>query len=168
MILGLDLSLRQTAAVALPLEWTIGDWAAVRTMVMGRPLQKTATEHDRIDRLRFLADNVLEFATKVRATSAWIESYAFAKGTQAHSLAELGGHVRVRLRDAGIEVHTAPMASARKLLLGRVPRDAKVAVFTRLREAGWNVATCDEADAFVAANWGRSELGATALMMEAA
>jgi hypothetical protein len=169
MILGLDLSLRQTAAVALPAPWTIGDWSAVRTMVVGRPLTKTATEHERIDRLRFIAENVIEFALKVHARVAFIEGYAFAKGTQAHSLAELGGHVRVRLRGAGIEVRTANMASARKLLLGKVPRsDAKIAVFTALRSTGWQVATLDESDAFACANFGLSELGKVAMMMEAA
>lgn len=168
-VLGIDPSLRATAVAGLPLDWAPGDFSAVRTTVVGRALPKTASEHDRIDRLRFIADEVLAFAAKVGATSAFIESYAYGKGTQAHSLAELGGHLRVRLREAGIAVHTANMSAARKLLLGRCPKnDAKVAIFSALRAAGWQVTTLDESDAFCAANFGLSELGKVAMMMEAA
>jgi len=52
------------------------------------------------------------------------------------------------------------MGTARKLLLGKVPRsDVKVAVFEALRAAGASFDTLDEADAFCAANLGLADAG---------
>jgi Holliday junction resolvasome RuvABC endonuclease subunit len=166
MLVGLDLSLRQSAAVALPLDWTPGDWSAVRSMLVGRALSKDASEHDRIERVRFIADELVGFVAKVGATDVFIEAYSYSRANQAHQLGELGGVVRVRLRESGATVHVVPLASARKLLLGKVPQsDAKVAVFTALRGAGWNVATTDEADAMCVASFGLTELGRPGLTL---
>jgi hypothetical protein len=166
VILGLDTSLRQSAAVALPLDWTVGDWSAVRSMVVGRSLKKDASEHDKIERLAYLAHELVDFAVKVGATHAFVEDYSYSRANQAHQLGELGGVVRVRLRDAGVSVHVVPLASARKLLLGKVPRsDAKVAVFSALRAVGWSVSTLDEADAFACANYALTEFGGVGLSL---
>jgi hypothetical protein len=80
--------------------------------------------------------------------------------TSAHSLGEVGGVVRLELVRAGLDIRTANMGSARKLLLGKVARaDAKMAVYAALRAAGAPFETADETDAMCAANWGLSELG---------
>jgi hypothetical protein len=165
-VAGLDLSLRASAAVVLCRDWSPGDWSAVRSMIVGRALKKDASEHARIERVRWIAEELITFVVKAGATDVFVEGYAFSKGTAAHALAELGGHTRVRLRESGVNVYTVNMTSARKLLLGRVPRsDAKIAVYSALRSAGWSVATTDESDAFACANYGLTEIGLTALSL---
>jgi hypothetical protein len=68
--------------------------------------------------------------------------------------------VRLELVRAGLDIHTANMSTARKLLLGKVPRKgAKDAVVATLRAAGATFETADEVDAYVCANLGLSELG---------
>jgi len=101
----------------------------------------------------------------------WIEGYAFRQNQSAHTLAELGGVVRLELVRAGIEVRTAMMQTARKLLLGKLPprrkkgetkekgASAKDVVEATLKAAGAAFATLDECDAFVCANLGLSERG---------
>jgi hypothetical protein len=170
ILLGLDLSTRAAAAVAIPANWD-GRWSRVATVVVGSPLRRTATDAERAHRTETIATQLVAFARHHGATQAWLEGYAFSRVTAAHTLAELGGVVRLELVRAGIEVHTANLSSARKLLLGRVPRqDAKVAVQAALFAAGaprsWSA---DEGDAFVAANFGLSELpGAFCFGTEAA
>ena len=91
---------------------------------------------------------------------AFIEGYAFSLRTSAHSLGELGGVVRLELVRAGIEIRTANMSAARKLLLGKCPRKgAKVAACEALTAAGGRFDTLDESDAAVCVNWGLAELG---------
>lgn len=73
---------------------------------------------------------------------------------------DLGGVVRLELVRAGIELTTVPMQTARKLLLGRCPKQgAKVAVAEALRAAGARFEGLDESDAFAVLNWGMSEVG---------
>jgi hypothetical protein len=59
--------------------------------------------------------------------------------------------------DLSTRAATAQMATARKLLLGKVPR-----------AAGARFATADEADAFCAVNLGLAHLGAVCLCPQAA
>lgn len=159
VLLGLDLSTRAAAAVAVPLDW-YGRWQAVRSIVVGEKLRRDATDAERARRCENIAARIVAFARATGATCAWIESYAFAQKVAAHTLAEVGGVVRLELVRAGIELHTAQMSTARKMLLGKVPRaDVKVAVFAAFRAAGAPFETCDEADAMAAANLGLSELG---------
>jgi Holliday junction resolvasome RuvABC endonuclease subunit len=165
-VAGFDLSLRASAAVVLPPDWSPGDWSTVRSMICGRALTKGATEHDRIERVRFIAEELIAFVVKAGASDVFIEAYSYSKGNQAHQLGELGGVVRLELRRAGLNVHVVPLASARRLLLGKVPRsDAKVAVFSALRAAGWNVGSTDEADALCVASFGLTELGRPGLSL---
>lgn len=103
-----------------------------------------------------LSSEIVSFAEKHHATSAVVEQYAFtSRHSHAHSLGELGGVVKVLLTArCGIPVEAVPPASARKLILGRLPRkDVKVATAAALTRMGmpgdW---TADEADAFVCAN----------------
>ncbi len=87
---------------------------------------------------------------------------------QAHALvplAELHGCVRFLLCEQGQRVITVPQASARKLLLGKLPRkDVKETVRQTVTSfmgcAGWGP---DEVDAFVVANWLASEVGGVCL-----
>ena len=162
-ILGLDLSTRGTAAVAVPLSWD-GDWRGVHTFKCGAALTKAATDDERAARLAKIAKQVVRFATLQGATEAWLESYAFSR-QGAHTAGELGGVVRVALADTGIALHTAQMSTARKLILGHVPRgrDAiKEAVKAVWAEAGFTAGANDDdlCDAMTCANMGLAEAGA--------
>jgi hypothetical protein len=159
MLLGLDLSLAASAAVAVPLDWD-GQWSRVRSCVAGEKLRKDASDAERARRTETIAARLVGFARTVCATSAWVEGYAFGGSTHAHSLGELGGVVRLELVRAGIELHTVNMGTARKFLLGKCPpAGAKVAVCEAFRAAGARFETLDEYDAMAVANWGLSELG---------
>lgn len=104
---------------------------------------------------------------------AFIESYAYGQATAAHTLGELGGIVRLRLMEEGLEVSVANMSSARKLMCGATRRgdDKKAIVSATLRQAGAPaelLASPDLCDAFVALNWGMAELGGYCWAVEAA
>lgn len=166
-LLGLDLSTTASAAMVVPLAWQ-GDWLLTRTMVRGYPLQDSQDEHERCDRNALIADEITQLAIDYRVGVAWIEGYAFGQVHRAHHLGELGGVVRLQLRRAGVVLRVANMGTARKLILGAVPRGKGVAkreVFNMLRAAGMPFRSpkkswLDEADSFVVANLGLSEAGA--------
>lgn len=159
VVMGLDPSLTATSAVAMPLDWD-GVWARVQSVTAGEPLRRDATDVERVRRVASIAGRVVAFARTHGVTIAYLESYAYGLHTAAHSLGELGGVLRLELDRAGIELRTANLGAARKLLLGSVPRkEAKAAVYAALRAAGAPFSTHDQADAFAAANLGLSELG---------
>lgn len=169
-ILGLDISSRSTATVAIPLDWD-GRWSRVEWLLCGQPLPRGATDLARAQRTEHIARAIVEFARRKGGTVAFIESYGFNQNVAAHTLAEVAGVVRLELVRAGIEIHTAQMSSARKLLLGRLPNPraagkgaAKKAVYGTLTAAGAKLPPesaggMDVADAIVCANHGLAELG---------
>ena len=158
-LLGLDLSCTASAAVAVPLGWD-GDWRRVATLLVGEKLHRDATDAARAMRTETIATRLVAFAVQYGASVAYVESYGFSQHTAAHTLGELGSVVRLALVRAGLDLQTANMGVARKLLLGKVPRpDVKVAVYSALRAAGAPFESLDVADAFVACNWGLAELG---------
>src|ERR1041384_6249122 len=130
VVLGLDLSLRGAGMVALPLDWG-GDWSRVRRHTAGEGLPKDACEALRIGRNKRIADDVVAFAKLHGCTAALVEQSAFpSRHAHAHSLGELGGVVKHQLAErTGLIVDVVPPSSARKLVLGKVPRkDVKIAV----------------------------------------
>lgn len=173
VVLGIDLSARSAAVVAIDSGWD-GKWSRVEWLLCGQSLPRGASDLSRVQRCEHIARSLVEFAKRKGASVAWIESYGFNQAVAAHTLAEVGGVVRLELVRAGIEIHTAQMATARKLLLGRVPSSrkegkgaAKRAVYATLTAAGARLPTgdagMDVADAIVCANFGLSELGGYAL-----
>jgi hypothetical protein len=156
-LMGLDLSVTHAAAVVVPLGWD-GDFRRVRTLVTGGSLPRGASDEQRARRCENIATALVAFARAHAVTEVWIEGYAFAQRTSAHTLAEVGGVVRLEFVRAGVQLHTANMGTARKLLLGKLPRKgAKFAAHAALHAAGSPAWTHDEADAFVCANLGLSE-----------
>jgi hypothetical protein len=156
-LLGLDLSATAAAACVVPLDWD-GDFRRVTTSVVGARLRREASDDERARRCEIIATQLVAFARLHGVAEAWIEGYAFALRTSAHTLAEIGGCVRLELLRAGVTIRTANMGTARKLLLGRLPRTgAKQAVHAALLAAGSPRWSLDEADAFVAVNLGLSE-----------
>lgn len=170
VILGLDLSLTGAGMVALPLDWQ-GDWGRVAHGLVGEKLPKDASESRRIGRLKLVTEAIIDFAQWHHCTTAIVEQYAFTSvHSHAHALGELGGVVKHQLSERlGLIVEAVPPASARKLILGKLPREkVKDAVIVALTKMGmpleWNA---DEADAFVCTNWAASALGAFALVVPA-
>lgn len=119
-LLGLDLSTRAAAAVAVPLDWD-GDFGRVSWEVFGIPLKKDASDFERALRTERIATGIVRFARAHHVKEAWIEGYAFNQKKAAHTLGEVGGVVRVELVRAGIAISTANMSSSRVLLLGKLP-----------------------------------------------
>lgn len=167
-VVGLDLSLTGTGCAAIPIGWRPGTWKHVVTERIAVKVEATV-EVDRAARLDAIARRVVSFAKKHRAAKVFIEGYAFGMVRQAHHLGELGGVIRVELLRAGVIFATAQLTTARKFLLGKMPKkDVKALVASQLDRAGARFPTGDEADAFVIANFGLTELGYRGLTMAGA
>ncbi len=174
-ILGLDLSLRATGIVAVPVRWGL-DWARVHSFVVGDRLPNTATERQRYARVDGIATQVLHHAQRLGCHVVAIEQYAFSRSdAHAHELGELGGVVKRELFKAGFDVFTYHASSSRKLL-GKVPPPPRKGIKSwakdwaaqRLVSTGAPVAWLgDQYDAFLAANHHLSIIGGDALMLPA-
>lgn len=150
-ILGLDLSLTGSGAVRYKLPWA-GDFKDIESLHVGRKLSKDASEYDQLCRLRYIRDEILEFADGCQVAA--VENYAFSRGaSRAHALGELGGVVKLGLLGLGLEV--VPLtASHVRSCLGKFPRSKpKEHVAALIRKLGapdrW---LNDEIDAFVVSN----------------
>lgn len=167
-VIGLDLSLRASAAVALPVNWSDGlRWPSVRSETFGHGLPKDATEADRCARLRGIADRVLKFVAEQPVRTVWLEEMAFSqRGAMAREIAGLTWLVKVALHEAGYRVRTVPASQARRVFLGHARRGAKADVQQALHSIGAPFAASDDCcDAFVIANFGASEAGGRCLML---
>jgi hypothetical protein len=173
---GLDLSLRQAAAVSIPLRWDLlgFDWKHVRSCVAGYSLEKNATAAEKVRRLAHIAEVITKFVNQqgngavglgpARGIHVYMERYAFSRPHQAHQLGEVGGVVKLGLFQAGHVAESVNIQEGRKLLLGKVPRkDQKLITWQKVLEMGATFETQDEGDAFVVANFALSELGSPAL-----
>jgi hypothetical protein len=175
-VIGFDLSLTAPAAVALPLDWKPGDWRHVKTWLTRPTPPRQDDLQGQLERYRIITDwalKAIEQATGVkgapghRLTECAVESYAFSKNNaQASKLMELGGVVRMALFETmGILPITVSTSSARKLLLGNVPKEApKIAVQSMLFRAKapktWEENICD---AMCVCNFALSGAGGVAL-----
>jgi Holliday junction resolvasome RuvABC endonuclease subunit len=158
-VLGLDLSLTRPAGVAIPAGWVLGDWGSLAvTSLETAPCE---TDEDRIKRIILIVGHMRDFALRHRVSDCFVENYAFnAHSSSVTKLAELGGAARVEFFLGGWFLHSVPASSARKLLLGKLPRKgAKVAVQQALYRHGATFRNDDECDAFCVASFGLSEIG---------
>lgn len=169
-VVGLDLSLRASAACALPLPWDF-DLAKVRMMKCGEKLGKDATPQERAERIAQIAHDVVNFCLNVKATHVGVEDHAFgAGGAHAMMLAELHGVVKHEILETLFFAAVPLQASnVRKILLQHVPRlgagKTKPFVIRNVKRLGpiaeaW---TEDECDAFCVANTVLDRAGYTAL-----
>lgn len=158
-VLGIDPSLVGCGLALLPSGWA-GSWEHVQRATFGYSLPLAARCEDHISRLEHLSGKVLAFAREHGVRHVGIESFPFGKTSAAFSLGKLHGVLQVDLSRAGFAVRSVPISSARKLLLGSLPRKAvKQAVadhWARLK-APW--ATLDECDAAACANYLSAQLG---------
>lgn len=162
-VIGLDLSLTSSGVACIPLDWD-GD---MRRVSVGTVRHRHVPQDDtaRAERISTVAQRCLCLGRELAAghgIAMWgIESLPTARAYAQVPLGELHGVVRYLLHQGGAQVVTVPQASARKLLMGSLPRkDAKRIVNETVTSidgaAAWGG---DECDAFVAGQWVVSELG---------
>jgi Holliday junction resolvasome RuvABC endonuclease subunit len=159
-IVGVDLSLRRAAACALPVDWDKRGWdlSAVHTIVTGSELADASDERSRIERLRHVARDLVDFIERNEACRVAIEQYAMGTGRQSHkhSVGEVGGAFKLKLLDHLDLVAEPVVASqARKTFAGRLPRaGVKDWIVEQVRRLGGSALgwSPDECDAFVVAN----------------
>jgi hypothetical protein len=160
VVVGLDLSLRSAAAVALNPSWVPGTWN-IPTSVVGYGI-KAATPEQRSARLVEIADALIVFAKRERATHVFVEDYAYGlAGLGGMMLAELGGAVKFLFyKQLGLVVTPVNVSTARKYFLGKLPPKDRAAITHRtMLELGCPFKTSDERDALLIASYGRTEVG---------
>jgi Holliday junction resolvasome RuvABC endonuclease subunit len=166
-IIGLDLSLRGPAACLIPAGWTVGVWDELVYRSWVTTELEAPTPAERYERLIAISGAVCSFVVKCQPTAVYVEDYAF-HAPRVVALAELGGVVRVDLFREGYIAIPAPQATVRKRFLGKMPRSgAKEIIKNLLKENGAPFKNDDECDAFVVANYGRSESGMVAMTLGA-
>lgn len=159
VVLGVDPSLKATGLVAIPADFG-GDWSRVAHRTVGYSIAAKSSDRARIERLERLGAAVVAFATEHDCTLASVEGFPFGVADAAFSLGEASGVIKTALHVAGLDVRTAPLSSARKALLGHVPRaGVKLAVRDRLVALGAIFPTLDCYDAAVCALYGLGQLG---------
>jgi hypothetical protein len=169
-VVGIDLSLRRTAAVYLPGDWVPGEWTGIRWVTAGYELSGADPE-EVAARLMAIAREVVDFVRGVGAGHVFVEDYAYGMAGKSRAvigLAELGGAVKVKLLESAVVARPANMASARKLFLGKLPTGkgaAQAAVQAALKQMGSPFVGSDAGDAMVVANAGRSLLGMVACVV---
>lgn len=165
VILGLDLSLTSPAAVCIPDRWKVGSWRQLSWYSCAPVVPEDLKA--RYDRIEHIVARMLAFARQEGVTHAYVEDYAYSRSSSSTTkLAELGGHARVEFARSGLVLHPVTASQARRQLLGRLPaKDAKRLTHEALTAAGAPFRNGDEADAFVIANFGLTELGLLAMCL---
>lgn len=166
-VLGLDLSLRGAAAVLVPAPWDL-DFSRVLSMRVGASLTRGASEIDRDARCKMIASEIATFCIGREVGAAFVEGYSFGSPMNAHQLGELRGVVRRMLVDRfGFAAMPVPPHSARKFFFGSKPSMRsdmlKDFILESVNATGAKFATHDEADAFLVANFGLTEIGHPAI-----
>lgn len=170
MIIGLDLSLTNTGLTACPNDWA-GDWTQAAAWERGAKKPAGDTESAAVARVADLALDIVTAVIRLShpsphsETSVWIEERVWARQKGVGRNAELAAIVKHELVRKGFGLHMVVASSARKLLLGKVPRlgvDAKNAVQATLRQAGCPVEwSQDQTDAACIMNYGVYQSGGT-------
>jgi hypothetical protein len=155
MLMAMDQSVRGWAFAAAPTFWE-GDWSKVVTgRFDGGPLTREAPEVQHRYRQERIFRWVYTQVCDQMPNKVGFESYAFSARPDT-DVVELVGMVKHRLWEMQIETSTVNQSTARKFLLGKVPRTgvlAKNAVRLAFQAAGYpGVPTLDETDALCILN----------------
>jgi len=162
VIAALDLSMRGLGMVAGSPSWDL-DWRRIRFNTLEYKLRKGASGREEVARLRSLARDVRTWIERVKATEVWAEDIAAHQGFSVVQLSELRCAVRLELDAIGIELRFVPEMTARKTLLGWVPKNRKAHVVEVLKAQGDPFNFDDERDAFTILNHRFHDLGAPCL-----
>jgi len=158
MIVGIDSSLTAFGLCAIPAAFSVHDWNRLKMRtVVTKPGSCDA------DRFAHIARCAVSFCAAMNADAVFIEDVpSLLRSKSTKRLTKLSGVVEHELRkNLGLEPTLVNISSARKLLLGSVPRGelAKVVVFESCRSFSPLFEDDAQADAFAVANYGRSEMG---------
>lgn len=172
IIVGLDLSLTGAGICVLEPRWRPGKWDHVHFLTCGESLTKTATPEQKALRLLGIVSRVRDAITGARRLNpketlkVYVENYSFGMQYGAHQLGEIGGCVRLTCLQLGCVATPVNHSAARKFLLGvGTGKGIKKEVHKQLKLTGAPFKTGDEHDAFVIANWARSENSLPALTL---
>jgi hypothetical protein len=175
---GVDLSQSALGLVAVPVPFQC-EWDRVERTTFGLTLGREHSREELAQHLQTMADTAVCWLKAKRVTDVAFEAYPLGSGAlrSIDRVAEIGGALRYLVwTQLGLAPTASPIASARKLFLGsmshaylahavRHMRPAEVKKLGKQKAAVWAEAqrmrcgfgTPDEADAFVAANWGMHE-----------
>ncbi len=161
-VLGLDLSLRGSAAVLLHHDWDAArPWERISTERFGDEGELGGQE-----RVEGIVEGILKLCSGRRVGHAFVEEHAFNMSAGKHFVAraELVGAAKHRLFvEVDVEVIPVVASSARKLLFGPLPRmdrkTGKAFIKDQLAKMGSPFPDEDSRDAFLVANAGRHSLG---------
>ena len=174
-VLGLDLSLKRSAACFVPAGWELGEWgdltfASFPTADPPSGMAPGRQQLERARRVEHVAAMVVDFARRHSASHFFLEDYAFSKKrSSSMALAELRGVVRGALLRSFGQVPVPVSSSAVRSVFfgGSLPQqDAKVLVQQALYAAGATFTNDDECDAYAVASFGMSELGLRTLTFD--
>ncbi len=160
MIVALDLSLTNLAMVACPPSWDTS-WDRIEAF---ETWQSKAHTH-LVARIDGLAAQVVRFCRDVNASEVWAEDLSSSQGYSIVVLGELRFGVRRALfRELGIDLQFVSNSTARKLLLGWVPRDKrKEHLEEALKAAGAPFEDEHQRDAWCVLNWALNYYGGPCL-----
>jgi len=117
-----------------------------------RPLRKSASQAEQIERLLNIAKDIVSDVQAFKIALVAIEDYAQAARFGAHQYGEVGGVVKTQLWLASrVVADIYPPKLARKMVLGYGGNVPKEQIFQAVKEIGIDVATDHEADAWVVA-----------------
>jgi hypothetical protein len=175
LVIGVDLSPTGLALVAMPLDWDLR-FERCPAAVYGYSLPRSAPASAHVLRLRAIVADACAFvhARSGGARHVFLEGYPIMGGRgvyNLHLVCEVGGALRMALAERlGIVARTAPLSTARRLVIGpHRSAGAKALIQKAVREIGAPASWSEhEVDAWVAANYGASELGGCAIAIGAA
>jgi hypothetical protein len=166
-VVGLDLSLRATAAVFLPHDWSPAEpRRGIRVDTWGWEVAKGDAE-GQAKRLAIIAGGIVGFVSACfgpQTPAVAVEQYSFARSAKSGvMLGELGGAVKAELwRRCGVAAFPMATSRARIYLLGKLPRGKGTqgpAVQAAAARLGLEFPSADPVDAWLVANAYRAELG---------
>ncbi len=168
IVAGIDASLSQLAAVVGPHDWMSSAlcpeaWRLLDSEVWTREKKWEGGEIVRIAYCGGVANGLAAWLADRGVTHCWFEAYAMGQQSRSVTvLAELGGILRDRIGQRGIEFASVEPATLRKHLLGHMRRvdddgkklpDIKERVVECVDHHGARFSTTDEYDAFAVFNY---------------
>lgn len=180
-VIGFDLSLTAPAACVLPLDWRPGNWKDVGSWLFKPPAPRNddlVGQLKRYDEIARWAAAVIGDCHGKGPRHCFVENYGFSKNnTAASRIMESGGITRMEVwRRYRFVLQPVAQNTARKLFLGKLPAAKKGEKLKRpikdiIQDVLFNKCKApkswddNQADAWVIANWGLSEVGGRCLTL---
>jgi crossover junction endodeoxyribonuclease RuvC len=131
LVIGVDLSLTGTGIARFD----------------GEPALLSPGKRRGMERLAWVRDGVLAFASATPDTIVAVEGYSYGSHSAAYDLGELGGVVRLALYEAGIVYVDVPPAVAKGYATGKGNANKNEMLVAAAKRLGYEGTSNDEADA---------------------